>query len=125
MQPAEKCNRGTGSHSWPTAHETSELVAQAAAIAAALWLLFRFPPAIPYQPLYVLFIPVIWISVRHGLQGASLATFTVNCAAMFLADDNHSEVIDFLGCNWRCWPWHLLDSALEPSSRSDGESRKL
>jgi two-component system, LuxR family, sensor kinase FixL len=83
----------TESHWWPTANKTSEMAAEAAAIAAALWLVFRFPPAIPYQPLYVLFIPVIWISVRHGLQGASLATFTVNCGAMFLADANHSEVV--------------------------------
>ena len=64
--------------------------AEACSIMAALWLVFCFPAALPYQPLYILFIPVIWIAVRHGLRGASLATFAINASAMFIVDAEHS-----------------------------------
>ena len=74
-----------------TWQEIAERIVQAASIAAALWLVFDYPPAIPYQPLYALFIPVIWIAVRHGLRGASLATFAINCGAMFIADSGHTD----------------------------------
>ncbi|HZQ68701.1 MAG TPA: PAS domain S-box protein [Terriglobales bacterium] len=70
--------------------ENTEVIAQALSVAASLWLVFRCAAAIPYQPLYTLFIPVIWISIRHGLRGASLATFAINCGAMFIADAQHS-----------------------------------
>ncbi len=74
-----------------TRRQIVERTVQAASIAATLWLVFDYPPAVPYQPLYALFIPVVWIAVRHGLPGASLATFAVNCGAMFIADHGHSD----------------------------------
>jgi integral membrane sensor domain MASE1 len=77
---------GGDSHKSHNREKIKEVATQAASFAAALWLVFRFPPAIPYQPLYALFIPVIWISVRRGLRGASVATFAINCGAMFLVD---------------------------------------
>jgi signal transduction histidine kinase/CheY-like chemotaxis protein/integral membrane sensor domain MASE1 len=59
--------------------------AQIAAVVVAIWLLFGFAPAIPYQPLYLLFIPVIWTAVRYGLPGATLTTFSINLGMMFAA----------------------------------------
>jgi signal transduction histidine kinase/CheY-like chemotaxis protein len=65
--------------------EILELGAQTGSVLAAIWLLFGFAPAIPYQPLYLAFIPVIWVAVRHGLPGAALATFALNIGMMFAA----------------------------------------
>jgi signal transduction histidine kinase/CheY-like chemotaxis protein len=62
-----------------------ELGAQIASVVVAIWLLFGFAPAIPYQPLYLLFIPVIWTAVRYGLPGAALTTFGINLGMMFAA----------------------------------------
>jgi signal transduction histidine kinase/DNA-binding response OmpR family regulator/integral membrane sensor domain MASE1 len=59
--------------------------AQIASVVVAIWLLFGFAPAIPYQPLYLLFIPVIWTAVGYGLPGAALTTFGINLGMMFAA----------------------------------------
>ena len=54
-----------------------EIAAQLGLIVIAIWLTFGYAPAISYQPLYLLFIPLIWIAVRRGMSGAVLATFTI------------------------------------------------
>jgi len=64
--------------------EILELAGQTGSVIAAIWLV-SFAPAIPYQPLYLVFIPVIWIAVRHGLPGAALTTFALNVGMMFAA----------------------------------------
>src|SRR6266702_3627669 len=58
---------------------------QVASVVAGIWLLFGFAPAIPYQPLYLLFIPVIWTAVRFGLPGAALTSFGINMGMAFAA----------------------------------------
>jgi len=68
-----------------TARTFLEPGAQIASVVVAIWLLFGFAPAIPYQPLYLLFIPVIWTAVRYGLPGAALTTFGINLGMMFAA----------------------------------------
>ncbi len=65
--------------------EILELAGQTLSVLAAIWLVFGFTAAIPYQPLYLLFIPIIWIAVRHGLPGAALTTFALNVGMMFAA----------------------------------------
>ncbi len=55
-----------------------ELTAQFLSAVLAIWLIFGYAPAIPYQPLYLLFVPVIWVSVRRGLPGAVLITFAIS-----------------------------------------------
>jgi len=70
-------------------HHILEKTAQFASILAAIFLVFDFAPAIPYQPMYILFIPVIWIAVRHGLGGATLATFAINAGMMIAAYGAH------------------------------------
>jgi len=53
------------------------------AIAAIVWVLFAFAPAASYQPMYLLFIPVIWTAVRLGLPGSTMAVFEVDiCMAI-------------------------------------------
>jgi diguanylate cyclase (GGDEF)-like protein/PAS domain S-box-containing protein len=58
--------------------EIFEIAAQCASVVLAIWLVFGFAPAIPYQPLYLLFVPVIWVAVRRGLPGAVLTVFAIN-----------------------------------------------
>lgn len=67
-----------------TSVEILESVAQASFVAFAIWLVFGYAPAIPYQPLYLLFIPVIWVAVRRGLPGAALTVFAI-CVGMTVA----------------------------------------
>jgi signal transduction histidine kinase/ActR/RegA family two-component response regulator len=55
-----------------------EHLAQVGTIILIVWMLFGFGPAVSYQPLYLLFIPVIWMAVRHAMDGATLAVFEVN-----------------------------------------------
>jgi signal transduction histidine kinase/AmiR/NasT family two-component response regulator len=57
---------------------TAEHLAHVGTIVLIVWMLFGFAPAVPYQPLYLLFIPVIWTAVRHAMDGATLAVFEVN-----------------------------------------------
>jgi PAS domain S-box-containing protein len=68
-----------------------ETAAQFVFILGAIWVVFDFPPATPYQPLYLLFIPVIWAAVRRGVPGAVQITFSVNIALMIAAYVTHSH----------------------------------
>jgi len=68
-----------------SAMEILELTAQSGFVAFAICFVFGYAPAIPYQPLYLLFVPVIWIAVRRGLPGAILATFAISVGMTFAA----------------------------------------
>jgi signal transduction histidine kinase len=48
-----------------------EIAAQAAAVIAALWVVFAVGGDSSAKLFYVLFLPLIWVSVRHGARGAS------------------------------------------------------
>jgi diguanylate cyclase (GGDEF)-like protein/PAS domain S-box-containing protein len=65
--------------------EILELLAQSGFVVFAIWFVFGYAPAIPYQPLYLLFVPVIWVAVRRGLPGAILTTFAISLGMMFAA----------------------------------------
>ena len=65
-------------HRWPSRSEIIEMGAQFGSGVLAIWIVFGLTSAIPYQPLYLLFIPLIWVSVRHGLPGAALSVFAIN-----------------------------------------------
>jgi len=62
-----------------------EMAAQAGIFLAAVWLVFGWAAAMPYQPLYLFFVPVVWLAVRHGLPGATLATFAIHLGMTFAA----------------------------------------
>jgi diguanylate cyclase (GGDEF)-like protein/PAS domain S-box-containing protein len=69
----------------PSTTEILELTTQSGLVVFVIWFVFGYAPAIPYQPLYLLFVPVIWIAVRRGLPGAVLATFAISLGMMFAA----------------------------------------
>ena len=71
--------------------EALERTAELASVLAALWLVFGFKPAVPYQPLYLLFFPVIWMAVRGGLSRASLAVLAINLGVIVAAHTAHPD----------------------------------
>jgi diguanylate cyclase (GGDEF)-like protein/PAS domain S-box-containing protein len=68
-----------------SAAEILELTAQSGLVVFGVWCVFGYAPAIPYQPLYLLFVPVIWVSVRRGLPGAVVTTFAISVGMTFAA----------------------------------------
>ena len=61
-----------------------ELMAQAGSIVLALWIAFGLHLAQSYELFYLLFVPTIWIAVRHGMPGATCATLMLNLGAMLM-----------------------------------------
>ncbi len=54
-----------------------EAIMQAAALAATVWLIFKGLGTDPSRHFYLLFLPLIWIAVRFGMNGAIAATAIV------------------------------------------------
>ena len=54
-----------------------EALLQAVALAGTLWLIFGGLGSDPSRQFYLLFLPLIWIAVRFGMNGAILATAIV------------------------------------------------
>jgi two-component system, LuxR family, sensor kinase FixL len=50
-----------------------EILLQGLAIAIALWIIFGFKYTDEFKFFYLLFLPMIWIAMRHGIQGATIA----------------------------------------------------
>jgi PAS domain S-box-containing protein len=61
-----------------------EVMAQAGSIALALWIVFGSHLAQSFELFYLLFLPTIWIAVRHGMPGATIATLMLNLGAMVM-----------------------------------------
>jgi PAS domain S-box-containing protein len=59
-----------------------ENAAQGASIAVSLFVVFRWELLASYELFYLLFLPIIWIAVRHGLRGATIAILLLNGGAM-------------------------------------------
>jgi signal transduction histidine kinase len=56
---------------------TWEVPAQALAIVAALWLVFGSGLGDEFKLFYVLFLPIVWIAMREGLEGAALGAVAI------------------------------------------------
>ena len=65
--------------------EWLEVAGQALAVMVAIGIIFGLPPAVPYQPLYLLFIPVIWVAARRGLPGAVLTVNAISVGLTYAA----------------------------------------
>jgi diguanylate cyclase (GGDEF)-like protein/PAS domain S-box-containing protein len=62
-----------------------EHAAQLGCVLFSIWFIFGYAPSIRYQPLYLLFIPVIWVAVRRGLSGTTVMIFTIGVGMMLAA----------------------------------------
>ncbi|HEY4446650.1 MAG TPA: MASE1 domain-containing protein [Steroidobacteraceae bacterium] len=68
---------------WPALRAHRGLVAaQAAVLGCVLWLVFRTRPLGDLPLVYVLFAPVVWITLRWGVIGAALATLLIQIGLM-------------------------------------------
>ena len=65
--------------------EFAEMAAQATSVLVIISVVFGLAEAIPYQPLYLLFLPVIWAAVRRGIPGATLIGPSVTFGLTFAA----------------------------------------
>ncbi len=82
--------------SWPGLRSVAEIAAQAATLGLALWLVFRQPHLEQFQFFYILFLPVIWIAVRHGLVGAVLALAATQAGLIAVVPGNEVFAISFI-----------------------------
>jgi signal transduction histidine kinase len=71
-----------------------ELAILLAAIACALWVIFGFAGAWEFQFFYLLFLPVIWVATRFGLEGASVALFVAQAGLIVAMDWTDQSVAD-------------------------------
>ena len=58
---------------WQAVRIEKEMVLQALAIAVALWVIFGLKYTDEFKFFYLLFLPLIWITMRYGIQGATVA----------------------------------------------------
>ena len=58
---------------WQALRVSREMVLQGLAIVLALWVIFGLKYTDEFKFFYLLFLPLIWIAMRHGIQGATLA----------------------------------------------------
>jgi PAS domain S-box-containing protein len=59
-----------------------ENAAQGASVALSLFVVFRWELLANAELYYLLFLPIVWIAVRHGLRGATIAILLLNAGAM-------------------------------------------
>jgi len=79
--------------------EWSEIAAQVIALLTCLWLVHHIDPLREFHAFYLTFLPLVWICLRHGLPGATLATFAITgggLAALRLLGTSEHLVVDFL-----------------------------
>jgi len=82
----------------PRMRITVEGIAQVAAIAIALGIVFDAGIDGAPKLFYVLFLPVVWIAVRHGLEGAVFGTLAIQVgliAAILLTAQGRGAVLEF------------------------------
>lgn len=58
---------------WRNGRVTREMVLQGAAIIFALWVIFGFKYTDEFKFFYLLFLPMIWVAMRYGIHGATIA----------------------------------------------------
>ena len=70
-----------------------EILLQGIAIAIALWIIFGFKYTDEFKFFYLLFLPMIWIAMRHGIQGATIALAASHVGINMILDWRGSHAI--------------------------------
>lgn len=63
-----------------------ETAAQALSIVLALWVVFGVESTDEFKFFYLLFLPIIWIALRRGLDGAAVAVLAMQVGLLWLAE---------------------------------------
>ena len=66
------------------ARSAAETLAQGGSIALALFIVFGSNLAQSYELFYLFFLPIIWIAVRRGMEGATGAVLALNLGTMLM-----------------------------------------
>jgi signal transduction histidine kinase len=75
-----------------------EMVVAVLSTLVALWVVFGFTDSFRFQLFYVLFLPVVWIAVRFGLEGVTLGLVVTQIgliAAIQLSEQSSADVVAF------------------------------
>lgn len=70
-------SRGWRSFYWDGVRPGIEPLAQAVAMLASILIVFRFDLTMEFRILYPLFLPMIWVAVRYGFEGAAIAALAM------------------------------------------------
>lgn len=76
----------------------AEIAAQFASVVLVLLVIFALKWTDEYKLFYLLFVPLIWIAVRHGIVGATLAIMVIQVGlitAVELSDYRGARVLEF------------------------------
>ncbi|MBI3140288.1 MAG: MASE1 domain-containing protein [Rhodocyclales bacterium] len=73
-----------------------EVWAQGATVAAVLWLVFGLEYTDEFKYFYLLFLPVIWIAMRHGLAGTALALVAIQAGLIFFTQTGSHGAVTVL-----------------------------
>jgi len=76
-----------------------EIAALLFALPACLWLVFSSGWLLEYHAFYLCFLPLIWICLKHGLAGATLATSGLTISGLIELHLTHAQphmMLDFL-----------------------------
>lgn len=75
---------------------SQETLLQLVAVIAAFWLKFGLTTSLEFHVFYILFLPVVWVAVRHGLEGASFILVVTQLGVMgvleFLARSDNDVI---------------------------------
>ncbi|MBS4097081.1 MAG: MASE1 domain-containing protein [Sulfuricella sp.] len=83
---------------WRSLRPQPEMLAQAAAVLAALWLIFGVEYSDEFKFFYLLFLPLIWIAMRHGIRGATIAILGIQLGlivALEWSGQRSAAVVEF------------------------------
>lgn len=69
----------------------------AGGLTLALWSMFGLPRTDDHQFFYLLFLPVIWVSVRNGFPGAALAILVTQVSLLAVTERVNTPATDFIG----------------------------
>ena len=85
-----------------------ETALQCTAIAGALLVVFRVSQEREFQLFYVLFLPIVWMAVRNGIEGVAAGVLITQCGLILgvglLPESKELYAFqashDCLGCDW-------------------------
>ena len=77
-------------------HLGSEQIAQAASVILALWLVFAPNFADDFNLFYLLFLPLIWVAMRHGIAGTTIVIAGIQIGLIIATRGAKEDFISFL-----------------------------
>lgn len=84
----------------PRGRAAVEMLAQAASIPLVLWIVFGLDYTDEFKFFFLLFLPPIWIAVRHGLEGAVIGVVVTQIGLILAFQSSHHESSTVTALQW-------------------------